>query len=251
MNILKTHAIATAQPDTFMIYWTNSPIRAGGILKVKILQQVADLKIAAELAAMQHLLEVKRVIGTNLVGNPHTLLSVSQGAIRKLQHRRSDKTHLVPFANFLTTRFAGCQLTVDKDIRWFDGYSPAEIDELIINEPCQEAIHVAGLGDVKVTHHALKQFTDRFLQELSEDKRKSSAWKRLADSASDPQLQELKRRTLWGGVKYQHQGKQEGRYFHSARRNLVMVITENPMEGKRLVTVFPASKSFQPVQAAI
>src|SRR3989339_230110 len=99
MNILKTYTVATQQPDTFLVYWTNSPIRPGGVLSVHVRQIVEDPQIAAELAAMQHLLEEKRVIGSNTVGNPNTRLTVSQGAIRKLQRRQSDKVHLAPYAN--------------------------------------------------------------------------------------------------------------------------------------------------------
>ena len=244
MNILKTYTVATQQADTFLVYWTNSAIRPGGLLKVRVLAKIEDVHIAAELAAMQHLLEEKKVIGTILVGNPLTKLFVSQGAIRKLQLKKSDKLHLVPYANFLTTRFAGCQLSVEKDKRWFDGFTPETTDELIVSEPRREMIRVTGLGEVSVTQHVLDRISDRFLPESKSGNTCRIAWKKLHEAASDPMIREVARQGIWNSLKYAHQNKQEGRYFLNSRRNLILVVTDNPGEGKRLVTAYPANKQF-------
>ena len=250
MNILKTYTVATQQPDTFLVYWTNSPIRPGGVLSVRVRQKVEDPQIAAELAAMQHLLEEKRVIGSNTVGNPNTRLTVSQGAIRKLQRRQSDKVHLAPYANFLTTRFAGCQLVVEKDTRWFNDFEPDEVEELVVLEPRLEKIRVTGLGEVAVTQHVLNRLRDRFLSDAKPDTLARTTWKKLSEIMSDPSVAEVLRTGLWNSVKYARQGKQEGRYFLNTRRNLVMVITDNPGEGKRLVTAYPANRQFAPLPKA-
>jgi hypothetical protein len=244
MNILKTYAVATQQPGTFLVYWTNSPIRPGGVLKVRVLPKMEDPQIAAELAAMQHLLEEKRVIGTNLVGNPNTRLTVSQGAIRKLQRRQSDKVHLAPYAHFLTTRFAGCQLVVGKDNTWFEGFEPESVEELVVTEPRLERVRVTGLGEVSVTQHVLNRLGDRFLSETKPENMARAIWKRLSEITSDPCVSEVLRTGIWNTVKYARHGKHEGRYFLNARRNLVMVITDNPGEGKRLVTAYPANNQF-------
>jgi hypothetical protein len=237
MNILKTYSVATDHEDTFLVYWTNSAIRPRGVFKVRISHKMEDLQIAAELAVMQHLLEEKRVIGTNLVGNPHTRLTVSLGAIRKLQRRISDKAHLASYANFLTTRFAGCQLVVEKDTRWFDGFEAESVEELDV-------------GEVSVTHHVLNRLADRFMPDITSDKKAASAWKSLNETASDPMLKEVSRPGHWTSVKYAHQGKQEGRYFLSPRRNLVLVVTDNPGEGKRLVTAYPVTCQFHQLPIA-
>lgn len=246
MNILKTYTVAAQQPDTFLVYWTNSPIRPGGLLKVVVRQKVEDPQIAAELAAMQHLLEEKRVIGSNTVGNPNTRLTVSQGAIRKLQRRQSDKGHLAPYANFLTTRFSGCQLCVEKDSQWFEGLSPDATEDLIVNAPHRELIKVTGLGDVSVTQHVLDRFADRFLADTSPSNIKRKAWKKLIETASDPMVHEVSRPGFWNSVKYGRQNRHEGRYFLNNRSKLILVVTDNPGEGMRLVTVYPMSKQFSP-----
>jgi hypothetical protein len=250
MNTLKTYSVATAQADTFLVYWTNSTVRPRGVLKVCVRPQIEDRQIAAELAALQYLLEEKRVIGTNLVGNPHTRLTVSLGAIRKLQRRLSDKAHLASYANFLTTRFAGCQLVVEKDTRWFEDVALEEAEELLVGAPRREVVRLTGLGEVAVTHHVLNRLADRFMTDVSADKQAAATWKRLNETATDPQLREVSRPGCWNGVKYAQLGKKEGRYFLSSRRQLVLVVTDNPGEGKRLVTAYPVTKHFQALPIA-
>lgn len=146
MNTLKTHTLTTSQPDTFLVYWTNSSVHPSGLIKVRVTAKMQDAHIAAELAAMQHLLEEKCVIGSNLVGNANTQLVVSLGAIKKLRRCQSDKSHLAPYANFLTTRFAGCPISVDKDTRWFDGFVPDTEEDLLVSGPRRETLKVTGLG---------------------------------------------------------------------------------------------------------
>jgi hypothetical protein len=250
MNVLRTYTITTHQPDTFLVYWTNSSNRPGGLIKVRVTTGMPDAHIAAELAAMQHLLEDKAVIGSNLVGNPNTKLIVSVGAIRKLRHCQSDKSHLAPYANFLTTRFAGSPISVDKDIRWFDGFSPEVTENLIVTGPRRETLKVSGFGEVAVTQHVLDRFADRFLPESSQDKLAQTAWKKLKEIAADPTVREVTRHGLWCGMKHAQQGKNEGRYFLNCRRNLVLVITDNPGEGKRLVTTYPATRQFHAMPIA-
>jgi hypothetical protein len=250
MNILKTHTCPTGQADTFLVYWTNSLLRPKGVLKVRIRAKIEDRHIAAELAAMQHLLEDKEVIGQNVVGNAGTQLIVSLGAIRKLQRRQSDKDHLASYANFLTTRFAGCQLSVDKDSRWFDGFQFDGVEDLLVSGPRREKVLINGLGEVSVTQHVLERFADRVLADNTPDRTAQLAWKRLTDLASDQSVREVFRHSLWTGAKYCQQGKQEGRYFLNPKRNLVMVVTDNPREGKRLVTTYPATRQFHEIRIA-
>lgn len=243
MNLLKTYTFATELPDTFLVYWTNSVIQPKGVLRVRIQPEIPDRIILAELAAMRHLLEDKGVAGKNIIGNAFTKLVVSSGAIRKLQAMRSDKSHLAPYANFLTTRFAGGKVSVSKDTRWFDGFQPECIEELQVTEPCREALRITGLGEVSVTHHVLERIADRLLAES--DRSAQAAWKRLVSLASDPTTHEVSRQSLWAGVKKGLHGKYEGRYFLNPRSNLILVVTDNHGEGKRLVTTYPATRHFQ------
>ena len=250
MHLLKTHTLPTPEADTFRVYWTNSPVRPGGLLRVRVAPRMDDAPIAAELAALQYLLEDKGVLGNSVAGNAMTKLIVSAGAIRKLRRRGSDKLHLAPYANFLTTRFAGCPLTVDKDARWFEGFAPESIEDLVVGSPRRETVKVAGLGEVSVTQHVLERFADRFLSDTAPDQVAQAAWKKLTDTASDPSLREVARRGIWAKANYARQGKAEGRYFLNARRNLVLVIAEDRHKGLQLVTAYPATGRFHPLPDA-
>lgn len=250
MNMLKTHTLSTPQADTFLVYWTNSPVRPGGLLKVRVAPRMQDAHIAAELAAMQHLLEDKGVLGNSVIGNANTMLIVSLGAIKKLHRMESDKVHLAPYANFLTTRFAGCQFSVDKNTRWFDSSQPVSAEDLVVSGPRRETVRVTGLGEVSVTQHVLDRFADRFLPDTVRDKVAQAAWKKLVDAASDSSVREVARHSFWVAAKQTHQCKQEGRYFLNAKRKLVLVVTNNPGEGMRLVTTYPATGQFHELAKA-
>jgi hypothetical protein len=250
MNILRTHTQASNEAKSFLVHWTNSTKRPGGLIKVRVTVNMQDAHIAAELAAMRHLLEERGVLGSDLVGNANTQLVVSLGAIKKLRRCQSDKSHLAPYANFLTTRFAGCPISVDKDTRWFEGFTPYTVDDLLVSGPRRETLTVTGLGEVAVTQHVLDRFADRFLPDTGLDKLARTAWRKLKEIASDPSVREVTRQGLWVGVKYARQGEQQGRYFLNARRNLILVITDNPGEGKRLVTAYPATRQFRTLPLA-
>jgi len=249
MHILKTHTVATELPDAFMVYWTNSSQRIGGALKVHVTAKIEDKHIAAELAAMQHLLEVKGVLGNALIGNAGTELIVSLGAIRKLHRAQSDKAHLACYAKFLTTRFAGCVLSVDKDTRWFTGFQQEAAEDLLVTGPMRETLQINGIGEVEVTQHVLARFADRFLSATTPENAAQAAWRKLKQIAADSSVREVVRSGLWNPVKYMRDGRQEGRYFLNAKRNLVLVVTNNPREGQRLVTTYPATSQFQALAA--
>jgi hypothetical protein len=250
MNILKTYAVATSEPDQFLVYWTNSPVNPRGVLKIRITANIEDRAIAAELAAVKHLLDQKCVLGQKLVGNAGIRISVSSGAIRKLMLRKSNKMHLIPFAQFLTTRYAGCQLSVSKDKRWFEGFVPNAVEDLLVSRPQFETIHVRGIGDVIVTQHILDRFAERFLYDTPLDKRTSMAWRKLVELASDSGVHEVSRLSPWADMRNIESGKREARYCLNPNKKRILVITDNPKEGKRLVTTYPASPYFKALRKA-
>ena len=250
MHTLKTHTLPGLQTDTYLVYWTNSSVRLGGLLRVKVAAKVEDKAIAAELAAIQHLLEVRCVLGNNISGNAKTQLVVSSGAIRKLQRRQSDKVHLAPYANFLCTRFATCPISVEKDTRWFREQLPVTEEDLLVSGPRQETIRLRGLGEVSVTRHVLDRFVDRALVDQSPDQVMHVAWKKLSRLAEHQSVKEVSRQSLWAGVIHNRNGKQEGRYFLNSVQQMVMVVTDNPNEGPRLVTTYPVTRHFRQMDQA-
>lgn len=247
MHIIKTHPQATDREDTFLVYWSNSEARPGGVLKVRVAPEMEDRHIAAELSAMQYLLEDKGVAGRHVVGNANTRLVFSFGAIRKLQRRQSDKAHLAPYASFLTTRFAGCPVSIDKDTQWFAGFE-AEPEELTILEPRLESVRMANVGEVCITRHAQERLAERLLEQAEQPSDPHQAWKHLCRVVSDPTIREIPLTGVWAAVKYVHEGRQPGRRYLSSRYKLILVVTDNPGEGKRLVTTYPANRPM-PVMA--
>ena len=250
MNFLKTFTLSVQQSDTFSVYWTNSASRFGGVVHVKVTAKLDDRAIAAELAAIQHLLEVKKVLGNNLSGNAKTKLVVSSGAIRKLHRQQSDKGHLAPYANFLCTRFAACPVSVEKDTSWFSGQIPSSEDHLLVSAPLRAKIQLHGLGEVTVTRHVLQRFVDRVIVDQAADQAIQVAWKKLNKLADHPSVKEVTRKSLWSGIKNSRFGKQEGRYFLNSVQQMVLVVTDNPNEGLRLVTTYPATKQFRQMAKA-
>lgn len=249
MNILRVHTIATAQADSFQVYWTNSDKRVGGLLNVSVASPIADKHIVAELAALQHLLEVKAVLGEQFVGTNNTSLFVSLGAIRKLRRAVSDKSHLAPYANFLTTRFAACRLYVSKDTDWFKSASISQTQELTVSEPLRETVTVTGLGKVAVTQHVLTRLAQRFMKDIPAKKVAPTAWKNLVAWASDSSVREVKRDSVYpmqriGKYTSDEACETDSRYFLNRNLGMVLVVTNKPHEGNRLVTTYSANRHF-------
>lgn len=250
MQQLKIHTLTTNSPDTFNVVWTNGSLQPKGLIKVRITAKIEDKHIAAELAALQHLLEVKAVLGNNYVGNANTELQVSLGAIRKLHRRQSDKAHLAPYANFLTTRFAGCCLSVNKDTRWFANVATLNEEHLLVAGPLRETLTIKGLGDVVVTSHVLERFAERYMEETTPDKVAQFAWKKLQSIASEKTVREVARTTQFKGSHEGQYGRQPGRYFLNPNKGMVLVVTENPWEGLRLVTTYPVNHQIRELARA-
>lgn len=250
MNFLKAMTRPTELDDTFDIRWTNTIMRPRGVIRVKVSDQIEDRHIVAELSALKHLLEEKEVLGKNLAGGAKIKLIVSHGAIRKLQRNQSDKGHLVPYVNFLTTRFADCQITVDKDTSWFDGTPPETFDNLLVTGPQRETLMLKGFGEVAVTQHVIERYIDRFLPGEDQTKATNKAWRKLSLLTSDSSVREVSRKSLWAGVHAQDQGRQEGRYFLNRKHDLVMIVASDRRGQKQLVTVYRANYQFRELAKA-
>ncbi len=248
MQKLKVWTRPTDRPDTFQVFWTNNPLRPGGVIDMTVLDSIDDKIVIAELRAIQYLLEERCALGDHVIGNAHTRLTVSLGAIRKLKQGRSDKAHLTRYAEFLCTRFAGCQLEVDKDDRVFKD-APSEHAELTVSAPVLETIHVHGFGEVAVTRHVLERLAERLLPECARDPA-YYVWKRLQRMAADRSVHEVSRQSgAFTRLSYQKHGQDEGRYFLNPSTNMILVVTNNK-RGRNLVTAYQADQRFFQLPAA-
>lgn len=161
MNHLTTLVKPGEAPNEFIVYWRNG-LHKQGILTVCVNADLpSDHKVAAELAAMKHLLEEKAIFGEDR-GGKNLLLSISSGsAIRKLARMQSAKMHLVPYARFLITRFAGADLTVERDEEWIKPRAMNNAERIEVNGAENSFIDLPGVGRVSITRHVIDRLNQR------------------------------------------------------------------------------------------
>ena len=118
-----------------------------------------DAAILGELAALQHLLNVRNVSGKNRNG-AGLHLAVSRGAIKKLAEKKSNKAYLAEFSHFLTTRYYDAEIIVEKDKSWLPA-DPCPVNPVAINldgiNPV-EFIETPALGKVTISTNALTEY---------------------------------------------------------------------------------------------
>lgn len=155
--------------EAFDVHWKTE--NTSGIVVVTLEAPVEDPRTVAELAGLRYLLMDKEVCGQDRTGN-NLAIEVSLGAIKKVLQRRSTKKHLIPWTNFLSTRFIGAKLSTGKRGSWKG--NPEKTDRISVARPSVEALDVPGIGPLVLTEHAIRRFTER--QEIG---RPDRAWRRL------------------------------------------------------------------------
>jgi len=168
MNILTTYS-THVEENLYSVYWRNGA-KKQGLLNIRVTANVDDREIVAELSALQWLLGHRSVFGETQVGKG-LLLNVSAGAIKKLAkalEKVSDlretelgKPHLFPYAKFIGHRFAGLEIKVDKDGSWVMPRAQNDIEELTIDGPLPEVIHIPAIGLVEISEHAIERYGQR------------------------------------------------------------------------------------------
>lgn len=245
MNYLRLITKPTEDACIFNIYWTNTIQSPRGIVKVHVPAATEDKGIVAELYALQYLLEIAEVIGADLAGNKNSKLIVSYGAIKKLSRMDASKLNLVEYAKFLTTRFKGCPVEVDKNEKWFAGFELAVTHELHADKPIEETVRVFPIGDVRLTSHIV----ERVAEHLSVNKEVfvplGTAWRKLRQMASDECVVEVKKDNKRTVLKYAVKGLTEGRYFLNTKTNWMFVVApEFGGTELNLVTAYPILDEF-------
>lgn len=178
----------------YLAYWKTE--HRTGTVRVQVRLSISDPTTLAELWALRYLLIDEEVAGTDRSGSGLTL-HVSRGAIRKLFRMQSSKRDLVPYAHWLTVRFVGADVVVAKRLRDPDAFLagrlakepvhyPSDGDALVVTEDSNpdDLIRVRGIGDVRLTHHAV----ERYAQHTGIE-RIVRSWKRLKRKLRTAQLQ--------------------------------------------------------------
>lgn len=236
MQYLRVQAIPS-EDGQFDVFWTNTTLETVRGIAHVLVPQVNDRQIIAELHTLQYLLEDEKTFGANAVGRKTLKLVVSNGAIRKLTRKSSAKNHLVDHAKFLTTRFYGCQIEVEKDEGWTstvsDGAKRVELDASI---PHEETIVINGLGEVSVTSHVVERFAEHLTEKRDTNFSIGEAWRILRDIAAEKKVTEVNMSNAGQRIKYALSGGQEGRYFVHPTKGWVFVCSKYATQ-KRLALV--------------
>lgn len=238
MQYLRVLAIPTTDGQ-FDVYWTNTNLESvRGIAHVTV-PPGDDRAIIAELHTLQYLLEVEEVIGENLAGGDTINLVVSTGSIKKLSRKASSKQSLLKHAKFLTTRFKGCQIDVEKDRDWTKSHpAPVKIVTLDASVPFEDTIIVHGLGEVSITAHVVERFAERLSEERATHFSMGEAWRLLRGLAGDSRVHEVEKTGKKLRIEYALKGGQEVRYFMHPNRWLFVCSKHDRQNRLALVTAY-------------
>lgn len=243
MNFLKLLTKPTDEFGTFNVFWTNSDQGPRGYVKVHVPHHYEDPEICAELYTLQYLLEVAEVVGADLAGNANTKFIVTYGAIKKLARKSSGKAHLVNFAKFLTTRFSGCPIEVEKKEDWFADRELECTFELTADKPLEETMHLHGLGLVHITSHVVERLAERLSESKEVAVTLGEAWRMLRNLGRQECVIEIEKNSARTKLRYAAKGREEGRYFFHPGKRWIFVVTNGKL-GQTLVTAYPISLEF-------
>jgi hypothetical protein len=166
------------QPRAFDVYWACG-IRTQGVVTVRVLADISHPDVVAELATIQHLLEVEEVCGADRTGNSLSI-TCSLAPIRKLFLAKSPQQELVPWAAFLRTRFADAEIKVDESSKFISTVrAHARRTSIEVASPRPAFLVLPGGASLAVTHHALETYSQRYNM-LS----MSNAWRSLRDAVN-------------------------------------------------------------------
>lgn len=227
MNELHLTTNPTNDPCVFDTCWMTGLVQKGRV-RVTV-PHLDDGRTAAELAAAQYLLTVKNVCGHNKAG-AGLIIYASCGAIIELMEGTSPKSYLVPYGNFLRTRFLGAAVQhSEAPFIWADERCESQVDFIDVDKPAVTVIDVTGVGPVELTAHAVKKYVDRF------ERKPEKAWRELLRIARDVKPAILVGRNAIHDIKH----RRPGRYVLDEKRSVMLVIVEPDRIGMlpRLVTV--------------
>jgi hypothetical protein len=231
MNHLTTLVKPGEVANEFSVFWRNG-VQKQGVLTVCVNAALpADHIVVAELAAMKHLLEEKSIFGKER-GGKNLFLSISSGsAIRKLAKMQSTKMHLVPYARFLITRFAGAEIKVEREEDWIKPRAMNNVDRIEVNGAENSFIDLHGLGRVTITRHALERLNQR-MNYIGE----AEVLKQIRKIAGG-QLTEVELSEAFRQKAEQKHGK-AGRIFENKMMKCQLVIKENWDKSLYLATAY-------------
>ena len=225
MNLLQVFTQGTDDPLVFDTYWMTGLVKKGRVrTTVYVSEEFA--KVAAELSAIQYLLEQKNACGHDKSGSG-LRLCVSQEEIAALVDRKSYMGGISDYVNFLKTRFLGAELSVCSETPlWADEQCDRLVDEISIYTPSVTCIEIAGIGLVKLTAHAVSRYVQR------SGRAAGKAWRDLIKLGREAVQVTYKRKEI-NNIGH----RRKGLFFKSKEMVLVITPPDRPGCLPRLVTV--------------
>lgn len=226
VNILRTATqLSQDDPNVFNVFWMAGLERKGTV-QVMTPPYLSGRYIAAELSAIKWLLEQANVCGHDKTGAGLHLYLSSQDTLDLVQ-KTSQSSHLVPYVNFLHTRFYGCEVSLDEDRTWATAGCEKEVSAINAT-PIRTSISVQGVGEVELTAHAVEMYVMRF------GRKPTRAWRELIKQAETAKEILFVDRHPVFDVQHRNPGK-----HYATQGGQIFVITppnaDSPMP--RLVTV--------------
>jgi len=227
MNTLRLFTEASQEGMTYDTYWATGE-KVKGVVRTHI-ARTEDARMAAEMAVANHLLVNRNVSGHHKTGNG-LVITFSGGVVRKLLREKSDKHYLSRYANFLRTRFLGCEVLVENRREvWVGPECLEDFEELHVSEAAVCHIDIPAIGPCEVTAHAVEQFQERF--GLAPE----NIWRKLNKIAPTLRPQA----PLPRNVRHDMKHRQTGSRYVTASGELALVVTPPVRPGRRpsIVTV--------------
>lgn len=168
------------EPGVFKVLWACG-LKTQGTVIVTLQDEVKGKDVAAELSALQYILETLEVCGKGRAGNAMTI-TTSFGSIRKLAKGTSDHEELAPYALFLRTRFADAQIQTSKDDSFIlSNKSTSNTRRITVESPMLSSITFPDGLEAGITHHALTQYMIRYQVPVA-----ANAWRALRAAIQSP-----------------------------------------------------------------
>jgi len=228
MNTLYTSVHITTDPSIIGIDWQldDQPCER---LNIKMEVNVSDPMVAAELAAIHHLLLVRQIAGQNR-GADNLIINCHHGAIKKLHRGRSSKKDLIQYAQFLRTRFASSVVKVKKSSQINTStLSPGKEDIITLTGPLEYRILNTSLGEVCLSYHVLDRYMTRSGCISIENARKKVHSMMISDELS--LVNEPEEKVLRNYLKHRTESK-----LYSYRNWLIRLVFNHSVS--RIMTIF-------------
>lgn len=189
MSTLTTYTHRTpAKPGCFRVCYRVGTHRQGAIM-VDV-GDIEDGHLAAELAAIHHLMFRLSVLGASRTTAKGTTIIVSAGAIPKLLRGKSSKAHLVAIAAPLVVQASDATWRVEQSADWID---PAvDAVHVTLDTSDMRPVFETSMGRIRASMHAVARLCERSNhQSLSEGLRcvrqllNSGRLKRVHQSIAD------------------------------------------------------------------